>query len=79
MSDYPGGMTSKQFGECVTKYFDAMHGAVRSVDDMLCHPYDAIRFCTGVRAYHGRRWDEVRDHVILKALLRHRKAKSRKQ
>jgi hypothetical protein len=41
-----------------------------SVDELACHPQDAVRFCRTVR---GKAEADVPDHLIMHALLNARK------
>ena len=54
----------KVFNQCV-------FAEVWTVDELLLHPREAIRFCDMVR--DRRKWYEVPDDVILRSLLQRRK------
>ena len=42
-----------------------------SVDELLLHPREALRFCDDVRRKHG--WFDVPDDIILPSVLQRRK------
>jgi hypothetical protein len=61
----------KDFADQMAEDFNAFFRGQQSVDELLLHPRDAIRFCDEVRFKRGY-WD-VPDDIILRAILNRRK------
>jgi len=61
--------------ELIDMFIDELRTAYRgmwTVDELVSHPQDAIRFCHDFRMKHGMY--SLPDHVILKTLMNERKA-----
>jgi len=59
----------EMFREAISDYMFNAYGSW-TVDDLLCHPTDAIEFCNAIRASFGKQFS---DAIILKTLLNMRK------
>lgn len=66
-------LTPDQFRDIVLGLRQAMHGTWTD-EELLYHPYDALRFCAAVRA---RSRDSLPDELVLRTLVNIRKNQRR--
>ncbi|AMV20396.1 hypothetical protein [Planctomyces sp. SH-PL14] len=64
-------LTREQAIDAICNQFaDTFHGTW-TVDELVLHPVDAIRFCQDVR--YRQRWYDCPDDIILRSLMSRRK------
>lgn len=69
--EYGVDLTRDQFSDLMGDEFAEYFKGVLSVDELLLHPREAIRFCDAVRQKHG--FFDVPDDIILRVILKMRK------
>lgn len=70
-SDFGVEMTREEFQELMAEAFNTTFRGSWTIDELLLHPRDAMKFCDDVRNAHG--WDNVPDDIILRSVLTRRK------
>lgn len=68
--DFKFDMGRKQFDDLMVDEFNQAYGAW-SLDELLLHPREAIRFCDDVRSKH--RSFDLPDDIILRVIMQSRK------
>lgn len=63
--------TREDFHDQMAEDFNSYFRGQWSIDELLLHPRDAIRFCDEVR--HKRHYFDVPDDIILRSILTRRK------
>lgn len=70
-SDYGVNMTKEEFTDQMVDEFGVAFRGAWTIDEMLLHPRDAMKFCDDVKHKHG--YFSVPDDVILRVLITKRK------
>ena len=69
--DYGVEMEKSEFMDLMVDEFNAAYHGIWTVDELLLHPREAIRFCDDVR--HHKKFFDVPDDIILRAIMQRRK------
>jgi hypothetical protein len=64
-------MRREQFTDVLVDEYNEKFRGQLTVDELLLHPRDALRFCDDVRQKHG--WYDVPDDIILRSMLHRRR------
>lgn len=70
-SDFGIDMKKVDFIDQMVEDFATTYRGQLTIDELLLHPREAIRFCDDVR--HQRRYFDVPDDIILRSILQRRK------
>ena len=70
-NDFGINLTRDQLKDRMAEIFNDKFRGGWSVDEMLLHPADAMRFCQDVRFANG--WFDAPDDILLRALMIRRK------
>ena len=69
--DFGIDLSKEDFVDQMADAFSDTYKGNLSVDELLLHPREALRFCDNVRSRYA--CYEVPDHVILRSILQRRK------
>lgn len=69
--DYGIQMDSPEFMDQMVETFAAVYRGQWTIDELLLHPSEAIRFCGDVRRQYG--YFDLPDDIILRAIMIRRK------
>ncbi len=64
-------LSREDFGDEMVSDFAATYRDAWTVDELLLHPREAVRFCDDVRRQHG--YHDLPDDIILRMIINRRK------
>ena len=70
-TDFGISMDRAEFDDRLAQDFDHEYGGGWTIDELLLHPREAMRFCDEVRRQH--KWWDLPDDIILRVILGRRK------
>jgi len=70
--DFGANVTREEFTDQMAEEFNGTYRGNWTIDELLLHPREAIRFCDDVRHRHG--WYDMPDDLILRVILARRKS-----
>lgn len=73
--DFGVAMDRDRFDEAIVDQFAETYRDACTIDELLLHPSEALRFCSDVRRRHG--WFDVPDDIILRVVMTRRKNPSK--
>ena len=69
--DFGVNLDKEEFIDQMVDDFNSTYHAQTTIDELLPHPRDAMRFCDDVRHKHG--YFDLPDDIILRVVLQRRK------
>lgn len=70
--DFGIDMDREAFTDCMVDDFNDIYKGYWTIDELLLHPSEAVRFCEDVRRKHG--YYDLPEDIILRSILTRRKA-----
>ena len=70
-ADFGVSVSREEFVDQMVEDFGATYRGAWTMDELLLHPREAVRFCDDVRRKHG--YFDVPDDIILRVILNRRK------
>lgn len=70
-ADFGIDLSREDFGDEMVNDFNDTYRGMWTIDELLLHPREAVRFCDDVRRKHG--YYDAPDDIILRVIMTNRK------